>query len=270
MVENALDGQLCRRLVREFPPLETFTQGRPYGSNEKIYYVGVDALQNPDLSRAWKDLVGNHLQRSIWAELLTIFRPHLLGAYPDFEERFGKLDDLKIGTRHIDEYSNCDVLLDSELVIHAPVTGDPCVERGPHLKMRDKIFVAYLYLRPDEDKSQDPDHALYSIKPGESPVFDSVQVADPALLNLEKLIPCRHNTLIVFLNTPQSIQGLTARSAGTLPLMMYHFLAEMPETLFEIEFERPQVRWRLLRALARQTGLRTMIRGGQKLLGHSK
>lgn len=237
VVENALDEELCQQLIREFPPLETFTEGRPALSNQKIIYAGATALADPHLSDRWKKLIREHLQPSIWGEMLRLFRPHLLRAYPDFEERFGQLDELRTGVRYIDDHSRCDLLLDSELVVHVPVVGRPAIERGPHLKTCNKPFVGYLYLRPDEDETRGPDHVLYSVKPGAALLFDRVQATDPEHLTAEKVIPYRNNTFIFFLNTPGSIQGLTARSASRVPLMMYHFVVEVREPLFEIEFK---------------------------------
>jgi hypothetical protein len=270
VVENALDEELCRQLVREFPPMETFTEGRAYPDNYKLIYPAAKALRNPDLFDPWKRFIQDHLQRDVWLDMVRLFRPYLLSAYPDFETRFGKIEQLRVGTRNIDDYSNCDVLLDSELVIHIPVADHPCVERGPHLKTRDKPFVAYLYLRPDEDHSQGADHALYSIKPGTSLRFDQVQATDPAFLNVEKVIPYRRNTFIFFLNTPESIQGLTVRSVAPLPLMMYHFLAQMSGPLFEIEFEPPLVRASFVRTLARRAGLRAVVHSIRKAAGRLK
>ena len=270
VVENALDDQLCRQLMREFPPVETFTQGQPVRSNQKIIYPGARALRNPDLSELWRSLILDHLQPSIWGESLRLFRPHLLNAYPDFEERFGKLDEMTTGIRNIDDFSQCDVLLDSELVIHTPVVDEPCVERGPHLKTRVKPFAAYLYLRPDEDDSQGSDHVLYSIKPGGSLLFDQVQATDPELLVVEKVIPYRQNTFIIFLNTPESIQGLTMRSVSRVPLMMFHFLAEMREPLFSIDFEPSVFGSGFVRTWARRSGLREVVHGARRLAGRLK
>ena len=265
LVENALDEELCRQLIREFPPPETFTQGRPVGSNQKLIYTGARALADPDLSDGWKSFISEHLQPSIWAEMLGLFRPHLLGAYPDFEQRFGKLDELRPGVRNIDDYSRCDLLLDSELVMHTPVVGRPAAERGPHLKICTKPFLGFLYLRPDEDDAQGADHVLYSIKPGPSPLFDQVQATDPELLTAEKVIPYRNNTFIFFLNTPESIQGLTPRSPSGVPLLMHHFLVEMREPLFEIEFKSEALGPGFVRTWARRSGVGAVARGARRL-----
>ncbi|MDT4967177.1 MAG: hypothetical protein QOJ64_1914 [Acidobacteriota bacterium] len=265
VIENAIDEQLCLQLIREFPPQEVFTGGRRTRSNQKFIHTGAIALSNPDLSDRWKSFILDHLQPSIWDDMLRLFEPYLLRTYPDFEERFGRLEDLRVGTRNIDDFSRCDVLLDSELVIQTPVVGPPCVERGPHLKTRNKPFVGYFYLRPDEDHTEGGDHALYSLKSDASPLFDHVQALETELVNLEKVIPYRRNTFIFFLNSPESIQGLTLRSSSGAPLLMHHILAELREPLFEIEFNPSVGRSSRLRRLARKSGLKRAVQTTAKL-----
>jgi hypothetical protein len=259
VIENALDEQLCLQLIRDFPPQETFTQGRRVRSNQKFIHTGAMARQSPDLSECWKSFILDHLKPSIWEEMLRVFQRHFLRTYPDFEERFGRLKDLRVGTRNIDDYSRCDVLLDSELVTQTPVVGPPCVERGPHLKTRNKPFVGYLYLRPDDDETEGGDHALYTLKSDASPLFDHVQALETELVTLEKVIPYRRNTFVFFLNSPESIQGLTPRSSSGAPLMMHHILAELREPLFEIEFDPSVRRSSFLRRLARKSGLKHAV-----------
>ncbi|HYE74862.1 MAG TPA: hypothetical protein VEF04_16095, partial [Blastocatellia bacterium] len=93
-IENAIDPELCRQLVDEMPPVETCTKGKPYKSNQKIYISAANLDRYQNISQVWKDFVNAHLQASIWHDLLRLFRPHLLKEYPDFEQRFGQLDEI--------------------------------------------------------------------------------------------------------------------------------------------------------------------------------
>jgi hypothetical protein len=106
---------------------------------------------------------------------------------------------------------------------------------------------------------------LYSIKPGASLLFDQVQATDPELLIAKKVIPYRRNTFIFFLNTPESIQGLTMRSVTGTPLMMHHFLVEVREPLFEIEFKPAVLRSSFARTWARRSGVKAVVHGARRL-----
>jgi hypothetical protein len=189
VVEHAIEPELCRRLIREFPPAESFTRGKSYRSNHKIYRRGVEALRDRSLSEAWREIVAEHLEPSLWHDLVRVFRPHLLREYPDFERRFGRMDGFRVGSWGLHDFSSRDLLLDSKLLLHTPVVGESAVERDPHFKRFSSLFFGYLYLRPDADDSAGGDHAFYSLKPGGELVLDKRQTLDPSLVNLEKLIP---------------------------------------------------------------------------------
>jgi hypothetical protein len=232
VVENALEPELCRRLIREFPPAESFTRGKSYRSNHKIYRRGVELLRDWSLSGAWREIVAEHLEPPLWHDLVRLFRPHLLREYPDFERRFGLMDSLRVGSWGCHDFTAHDLLLDSKLLIHTPVVGAAAVERNPHFKRFSSLFLGYLYLRPDADDSAGGDHAFYSLRPGADLVLDKRQTLDPAVVSLEKLIPYRQNTFVCFMNTPRSIQNNTPRSAAALPMMGHHFTAYVPDYLF--------------------------------------
>jgi hypothetical protein len=231
-VESALDPRLCEQLVREFPAAETFTRGRDYGSNHKIYRRGVALLQDRGVSEALRKIVHDHLQPALWQDLVRLFRPHLLSEYPDFERRFGRVEDFRVGSWGRHDFSDRDLLLDSKLLIHTPVAGGAAAERDPHFKRFSSLFFGYLYLRPDDDDSTGGDQAFYSLKPGAELILDRRQTLDPALVKVEKVIPYRRNTFVCFMNTPRTIQTCTPRSATSVPLMVHHFTAYLPDALF--------------------------------------
>lgn len=233
-VENAADPELCRQLIREFPPVEVVTRGRPYKSSDKIYLSANNARQASLLTAAWKRALRDYLQPCVWHDLVRLFRPHLLGEYPDFEQRFGRMDELRVGLRERDDFSKCDVLLDAKALMHTPVTGQPAAERNPHLKRLSAVFFGYLFLRPDEDDSQGADQAFYSLKPGAELLLDENQTLAPSLLNLEKVIPYRRNTFVCFMNTARSIQAITPRSVTDTPYLALHFTVYLKDHLFRV------------------------------------
>jgi hypothetical protein len=257
VVHDALDDELCRTLIREYPPLDTFTGGRRHGDGVKIHYPAVRSLADATTSAAWKALVSAHLTREFFQDLIRVFRPHLLREYPDLETRFGPLDTRRIGLRRRDDYSQHDVLLDAQISVHTPVTGAPCADRGPHIKITDKPLEGFLYLRPDEDDSEGGDHEIFSIRPDAAPRFGRQQTIDRAQLRLEKRIPYRRNTLVVLLNSPRSVQGLSPRTASPLPLMYFNFLAQMREPLFALpRTVAGEAEWQMRRLRASAGALR--------------
>ena len=133
---------------------------------------------------------------------------------PDFTTRFGKLHELGVGIRTGDRRSTSDISLDCQITIQTPVRGEPAVDRGPHVKVRDKVLVGFLFLRPDDDRVLGGDLDLYRIRPGLDPVYGAMQVIDPLSIQLAKTIPYRKNTLVMFLNFPLSIRGTSFQCAN--------------------------------------------------------
>lgn len=232
VVENAMDAELCSRLIAEFPALELFTGGKSYPSNKKIYYTGARALKEGTLSKTWTDVVAAYIAPSHWNEIARIFQKQIDREYPDFRNKFGAPETLKVGVRDIDQFSEMDVLLDCKALIHTPVIGPASRERDPHLKNFRTMFVWYHYLRSDDDHSEGGDHAFYRLKSGTEFVLGRRQAIEPDLLDVAKTIPYRQNTLVLFMNTPRSFQTNTARTESPVPLRSLHVSVYMRERLF--------------------------------------
>lgn len=237
VVENAIAPELCRQLINEIPSVETFTKGQPYKSNHKIYMSGAKLDRYPAIPKVWKDFVNAHLQASLWHDLMRLFRPHLLKEYPDFERRFGKLDEIRMGAKEIDFFPDCDTLIDSKILIHTPVTEHRAIERGPHFKRLSALFFGYLYLRHDDDHSQGGDHVFYSMKPGLEPILGQRQTIALENLDVAKVIPYKQNTFVLFMNTPRTIQTLAARTTTNFPLIAHHITAYLNDSLFKLKTE---------------------------------
>ena len=235
VVDKMLPEPLCQQLIREFPRLDVFTKGQPYGDNQKRYYHAIHALAEGHLSPAWKTMVSDFLFQSTWVEAYRLFRSAILTEYPDFEAQYGNPEDFRIGTRFRDDPAACDMLLNSFLLIHTPIHGQACVERGPHYKMFKTLYVGYLFLRPEEDDSEGGDLELFSIKPGAKIQLNQRHTVDRELLQLEKVIPYRANTFVLFLNTSRSIQGVSLRSPTRFPMMHLHFNAYFRKPLFHVK-----------------------------------
>ena len=253
VVENALSPDLIAALSREFPPLNSFTLGRPYSSSFKLERSAVETLRDPAISDSWKSFLSEQITTNFSNDLFRLFEQQVRSEYPDFESRFGKISDLSVGTRGEPADCNCAVQLDAQLVVQTPVRDEPSYDRGPHLKLRDKLFAAMLYFRPDEDESLGADWEAYSVRPGVEPVFNHQHVTDHKFLKLSRAVPYRRNTLIVYLNTPRSIQGWSLRTVSDLPMMFLNVIAQMPSELFDVKREPGAMPAR------KQHGLRSMI-----------
>jgi len=254
VIEDALDPQVCRELLRTFPPLERFRAAGPLGSNVKRHILAPQALADPQLPNVWRQLLEAHLQPEFLRDVVRIFGPSIRRFYPDFDQRFGRLETLRVGRRGQGDFRNFDLRLDTPITIHSPVVGSPSLERGPHLKLRHKLFFGHLLLRDESDRTPGGDYELYSIVPGVVPEFGPRQVIDAAHVRRERLIPYRAGTLFFGINTPWAIQNSSLRWPGAHPLQYLVIHGDVREPLFDIP----------LRADARPPVLRRWSRGVRK------
>jgi hypothetical protein len=167
---------------------------------------------------------------------MRIFGDSLRREYPDFEARYGNPDAFRIGNRRYNDFEDRDVLLDSKVLIHTPSAGEPEIERLPHLKFFSTVFLAYIFLRPDDDAAEGAEFEFYSMKDGAQMLLGPRHVAQKEELKLETRIPYRKNTLVMFLNTSRSFQAVAARSASRRPYMSLHFTAHLRSFLYNREF----------------------------------
>ncbi len=87
---------------------------------------------------------------------------HLLTLFPDFESRFGPIEELRAVPRDTPNRKHNEVGMDAQLIVNSPPLVDGTSVRGPHLDWPDKLISALLYLRPEEDDSVGGDLELYT------------------------------------------------------------------------------------------------------------
>lgn len=150
LTHGALPNDLCLQLSREFPPLESFIRGRDLPSNFKTRRTAIQLLADRNLSPLWRRVIQEHLSPDVMQELLRLMGADVQREYPEFPDRFGGVDSWRIGVRGRDSYSDHDVLLDAQLVVHTPIVGQACFERAPHVKRPNKLFELQLYLPVEE------------------------------------------------------------------------------------------------------------------------
>jgi hypothetical protein len=232
LIESALDADLSRRLAEEFPPLETFTSGSAHPDNSKIQRNCINLLADPGLSPLWREVIEDHLKPAALLDVWRLLGDALLREYPDFETRNGKLEALRIGVRGRDDPAAHDVLLDAQLIIHTPVTGAPCIERGPHVKLSNKFMECQIYLPREEEDVVGAEIEVFEQRPGFAPVPLARNQVDPTRLRLVRSVRHRRGTVLLFLITPRSFSQVAIRGPGRHPLQYFCFLAQLPDKLF--------------------------------------
>ncbi len=240
IVKNVLPSNVLAEIKASLPPFEVLLEGKNFTSNQRFNYSAAAVAANSTIPSVVKKLVAEHLSQSFLDDIIRLFGDHILKQYPDFEERFAPLTALKAGVRGQVNDSHCNVFLDSQIAFNTPVEIGGTTVRGPHLDDPRKLFVGLFYLRLDGDQSRGSDLEIYrsKVKPARLDITRTANLAD---MDLFETVKYEANTLVLFLNTPNSFHGVKPRSRTEYHRVFLNLLGEMPSPLFDIEPNRDRV-----------------------------
>ena len=230
VIREALDPALYERLASEFPADELLTMGKHPGNNKKHFFGASAALTDERISLLWRNFFKYHVSGYFYREVLKLFDRHIRRLYPDLPARLKKEPKrLRTGVRRLD--LSAEAFMDCQFAINSPVLESSSTVRGPHLDGPDTLYQCMLYFR-DERDSAGGDLELYRFKEGVdlSPV--GPKAIDPALVSRVKTVAYEKNTLIVFLNSPRSLHGVSHRSVTPFTRRYVGILCDFPFKIF--------------------------------------
>ncbi|WP_201349267.1 2OG-Fe(II) oxygenase [Neptunomonas japonica] len=177
-------------------------------------------------------------------ELVDIAGDALIKTNPELEKRIGvPIKDFKVamrpGGRQDTLAPGADISMECQFYIN--YSEKPRTVRGPHIDRPSELFAALLYFRQPEDDSIGSDleickaeKSLYSNKTTVS-VTDLPAEIDPALVTTINSAPYKANTLVLFLNSPESIHAVSPRTPTLLTRRHINFCCDVPHDLFQIK-----------------------------------
>lgn len=234
VVKDVLDEEICSQLIAEFPELEIVTKGAKYSSNERFSYGANDALNDPRITPLWQEFIKAHISQQFLDEIVDLFGEHILDTYPDFEQKIGKLAQLQAGTRRINSFLDCDVLMDAQICVNTPVVETPSSVRGAHVDSGNKLFAALYYLRnPQDTTSTGGNLEIYRYKGSNYHFFDQQFIHDEDV-EVVKTINYERNVLVFFLNSPDALHGVTVREVTNHTRYFFNLLGEVKQPLFKL------------------------------------
>lgn len=226
---SALPTTEYQALADQFPPLEAIAEHAPtLGSNRAVRASAAQALGRVDLSAAWRRFFELYTSDDYWRAVVRVFGGSLRAAFPALEEQIGRrFEDWRVTRRGTGE--DADVRLDCQFVLNTPVTTRSSV-KTPHVDKYDKIFSALFYMRPPDDPTVGGDLDLYRWR--RAPRFVKHR-ALPSDVERVKTVRYAANTYVAFVNSPQSVHGVSPREVTDVPRRYVNFIAEVPVRAFE-------------------------------------
>ena len=229
IIRDAIPADLAKELTGSFP-LQHFGNL----SNNARRDISVGQLEGKEITQAWKDFIRFHSSQEFWDQFVTVFGSHILKLNPDYYQSIDQLRSLKAGHRKVDTFENADVLIDAQISINAPVTEKSSVRKA-HVDSADKIFSGLLYLRqPDDDTKGGNLQILkwkdrYSERKKEATYKEGVGSKH---LDLVEELEYDNNVCVLFLNSLDSLHGVTPREVTSHVRTFANFVAEIPHTLY--------------------------------------
>lgn len=246
VIRNAVREELFAQLSAAYPRIETIAGPGALRNNTLYLKSAREVVDDAAYPELWRAFFAYHCSREFYLESLEFWREELRTTHAGVEHTHGKrFDDFSCGMRYPGDRDNPenrteDIQLDCQFGVNSPVTRVTSV-RGPHVDTRYKLFAAILYFRADGDDSSGGELEFYRYRdpalryrPGEPIDARFVDNCPARALNriepthVEKIRTFAYepNTLVMWLNTPQSIHGVSPRACTRWPRRYVNFLGE--------------------------------------------
>lgn len=234
VIQNAINPSLADELVQKFPTQEVVAQGKPLGSNNRFSYPARIAFEDTHIDALWRSFIESHVSQMFLDEVVSTFGQSIEEAYPDLVKENGSPDSWRAALRGENMRAG-DIALDAQISINTPVIGRPTSVRGPHVDLGNKLFAGLFYLRHPDDDTEGGDLVLYQWKKDCSPEFFNKQYASPHRVEEVARVPYTHNTLVMFLNSPYALHGVTPRQPGQHPRLFMNLVGEVSTPVFNLD-----------------------------------
>jgi hypothetical protein len=230
MIDGAIEEQRYAKLALDFPPPERFMRGlSQVDSNQAIRIRAIDIIDDPEFSPEWREFFAYHSSQAFWRDIVQVMGAAIRRAHPQLERKVGKpLESWTVKRRG--DPGAADVILDAQFVINTPVK-KPSSVRPAHIDEADEIFAGLLYMRPQDDETPGGDLAIYHFK--EAPKFGG-HYALPSAVVEDKVIAYQPNRFVAFINSKDSVHGVSPRPVTDRFRRYINFVALMPDKAFDI------------------------------------
>lgn len=267
VIQNALAPEVYAELEAHFPKDEIILHGRA-AQDRWFDYPACKVVDDKRISPVWREFFGYHVSKVFFDELVALAGPDLLALHPNLESRAGRrLADFSAAMRpggKADPLApGADVSMECQFYLNYTTT--PRVVRGPHVDRPSELFAALLYFRREDDDSVGSDLEICEASVPLCPHSGAVNISElPAEIAPERVRTVRSvryaaNTLVLFLNSAQSIHAVSPRSPTRVPRRHINFCCDVRFDLFELKLpprlaarqalERMPMGWRLARFL---------------------
>lgn len=225
-IQDALPWHLYDQLVEEYPEShmlkddkKTF-QARRYRQHE---------FEPGTITPLWQDFVAYHTSRDFKNRVLDLFTPAIERYYPDYQSIWRAAEVVQRheapGTKEPGT-----VAMELQFVLNGQ---QETTVRTTHLDNAKELFAGLLYMRRSDDRSTGGDIHVFR-KLVADPEYTGIREVNPAHVESAGSVPYRANHMILFLNTIDTLHGVTPRIGATCVRRYINIDAHQGRKLFRI------------------------------------
>lgn len=221
-IHNALPESLYDQLVAEYPEAHMMQDGKTHFQARR--YRQHDFVPGT-VSPLWQEFVEYHNSKAYKDRVLDLFEPALEKYYSSFAQELRAAD---VSERH-DSQSGT-VQMEVQFVLNGQ---QDTTVRTTHLDNSRELFAGLLYMRKPEDTSTGGDIKVFrKIVP--TPEYTGIREVNPDHVVEAGTVPYRANTMILFLNTHDSLHGVTPRIGASCVRRYINIDAHQDRKLFRL------------------------------------
>jgi hypothetical protein len=200
-------------LQASYPSLEKITRERNYQNNYAYKLSAAEMLEDASYPALWREFFEFHTSPAYHAELARVWGDAIRKEHPTLEQRIGAPFAAASAGRRSPvkaKRSAYDIVYDCQFVINSPVRAESSV-RPPHVDSVHTLIAALVYFRAPQDDSRGGDLELYRLADPNAR-YDQKRQVEPRLLTHFKTVPYAANRMVMWINSPRSLHGVTPRS----------------------------------------------------------
>ena len=229
IIDNALPIDLYDKLKSNFPNNKKIIGNNEYKENCVYRYNANHSLNDPEISNEWKEFIKYHTSLNFINDVYGVFEESIKKIYKVEKNKLfneNGINENSIGVRFQKQnYFN----LDCQFVINTPTSGGTSVIE-PHLDNPIEFYAGLLYMKDDDDDSIGGNLTTHTFK--DKPSFYGKSRVREDKINLLEEIEYKKNRLVMFLNSPYSIHGVTKRSKTNFYRKYINIIGEFNFELF--------------------------------------
>ena len=254
IIENVFDDRVYEELYSEFGKqlMPEFKKKDGFEDNNlRIQLAAKEIIDNQKLeSSIWKDFVEYHTSKEFFLNVFQIFEKQIYKILPDvyknIEDNKNK-DNLtsvrsdfhKSRKELVKSNKNSEYVLDCQPSLTTPNLLHEKSVRGAHVDSPYKLYAGLFYLRNSNDQINGGDIDIYKCK--DKVRFNhKTDVINSQSLEKVKTFKYGKNKLIMHLNTPSTIHGVSKRDVGPFHRNLVNIIAERykEDKLFNLNYKK--------------------------------